>query len=616
MSRAIPNSPKSPRRRRIRSLPLLLKGQEAPLVPDVDPGDEVDVRDNPSRPMRYFLYCRKSSEAEDRQAASIESQLREAERRFGDLEIVERYEEAQSAKSPGRPLFNAMVSRIERGEADGIVAWAPDRLARNSIDGGRLIYLLDMGVLKDLRFATYSFENNSHGKFMLQIMFGQSKYYSDALSENIKRGNRTKVENGWRPGRPPLGYLNDPVTRTTVPDPILFPVVRGLFREVLAGVSSPMRLARVARDTWGLRTPRGKNSGAKPIALGTIYKMLANPFYAGQFIWNGRLHAGRHEAMISVAEFNRIQTLLGRPGRPRPQKYAFAYTGLIRCGRCGAMITAENKVNRSGRRYIYYHCAMRAGPLRCPEPSVEVRALEDQIVRHFQSLTVPPEAWRAALEVLEKEWRENGEDIAAQKTSGLRSLRQVDAEVSELLDLRIRQFIDDPEFLRRKKKLDLERASLEEGQSQLARVGDIFEPLKMAHLLASRAEWVFRNGDLDLRRALFEKASSNPTLTDKILSFEAAEPMSWVADLQQFLLRRWDVQDVRTPRGSTIDSVAVRPRERPQRPPPPLSPSEAAAFLAGWRSDAASSDCRVRINLLKELDSKLGLLEEVAGFES
>jgi site-specific DNA recombinase len=129
--------------------------------------------------MRYFIYCRKSTESEDRQVLSIDSQLDELKRAFEGnpaIEIIAVYRESFSAKAPGRILFNEMIARIERGEADGILAWHPDRLARNSIDGGRIVYLLDTEILKDLKFANVTFENTPQGKFMLSIIFSYSKY--------------------------------------------------------------------------------------------------------------------------------------------------------------------------------------------------------------------------------------------------------------------------------------------------------------------------------------------------------------------------------------------------------------------------------------------------------
>jgi DNA invertase Pin-like site-specific DNA recombinase len=86
-----------------------------------------------------------------------------------------------------------MLDRICLGEAQGILAWHPDRLARNSVDGGRIIYLLDTGKLKDLKFPTFWFDSTPQGKFMLNIAFGQSKYYIDNLSENIRRGQSGKA---------------------------------------------------------------------------------------------------------------------------------------------------------------------------------------------------------------------------------------------------------------------------------------------------------------------------------------------------------------------------------------------------------------------------------------
>ena len=94
---------------------------------------------------KYFIYCRKSSEDEERQVLSIEAQLAEL-REFAkqnELFIVREFTESKTAKEPGREIFNQMLSEIEKGNASGILAWNPDRLARNSIDGGRVIYLMD-----------------------------------------------------------------------------------------------------------------------------------------------------------------------------------------------------------------------------------------------------------------------------------------------------------------------------------------------------------------------------------------------------------------------------------------------------------------------------------------
>ena len=160
---------------------------------------------------KYFLYARKSTDVEDKQVLSIEAQITEL-REFAkreNLEIVDVLIEKQSAKIPGRPLFNSMLDRIEDNEANGIIAWHPDRLARNSIDGGKIIYFLDCNKILALKFPQFWFESTPQGKFMLNIAFGQSKYYVDSLSENTKRGLRQKVRRGEYPSRAPLGYIND-----------------------------------------------------------------------------------------------------------------------------------------------------------------------------------------------------------------------------------------------------------------------------------------------------------------------------------------------------------------------------------------------------------------------
>lgn len=498
--------------------------------------------------MKYFLYCRKSTEAEDRQVLSIQSQRQAVDRSFAnnpEITLVQTFEESRSAKAPGRPVFARMIKGIERGEAEGIITWAPDRLARNSVDGGHIVYLLDCGILKDLKFSTYTFENNPQGKFMLQIMFGQSKYYSDALSENVKRGNRTKLEHGWLPGKAPLGYLNCSLSRTIISDPDLFPLVRRLFDSVLENGHSPGRIASGARDAWGYRTPATRRHGGRPLASSTIYKILRNPFYAGRIRRDGVFYKGAHQPVVTQSEFDLVQRYLGRKDRARPVSHAFPYTGLIRCGACDRMVTAEQKTNAYGSRYIYYHCSRRSLGPRCRERSVEQDALEEQFGAFLASLAVDDGLGRWALCQLAEDAQHNAERSAADRKARDRAIGEITIQLAELTALRLRRIIKDEEFV-------LERQRLEDERAHLQIAPPVSHPRDRIELFQSvisvskfAAEW-FQEGDDTDRREILETVGSNFRLEDKKLSIEAAKPFATIANLAPMRLGCGLGGDVRT----------------------------------------------------------------------
>jgi site-specific DNA recombinase len=493
--------------------------------------------------MRYFVYCRKSSEAEDRQIASIESQLSTLRRTFADrseVEIVHVFEEAFSAKSPGRPIFGEMIRAIEKGAAHGVIAWAPDRLARNSIDGGRIVYLLDTGVLKDLKFATYTFENNSQGKFMLQIMFGQSKYYSDALSENVKRGLRTRVEKGWHPTKPPLGYLNDPQTRTIVRDPESFHRVREMFEHFLTDRYSTPELWNIARNEWQLRTHRGKRSGGSLIPQSYIHKTLTNRFYAGIIEWNGQVYRGAHEPVVSMDEFERAQELRHRALRPRAHTIQFAYTGLMRCGECGFSITAEDKVNRHGKHYLYYHCTRRRHDYDCRQPSITATTLECQIERFLAELSLPERLHSWAVQVIALDDKVEEEAIEERRRTLHDAQERTKRALENLTSLRVRDVISDDEFLQERRTLETEQLRLEQQAQRERDTQNQFEPLESLVLFRNRAiEW-FRNGDDEIKRTIVKIVGSNPVLKDKKLNIEAKEPFRQSFENgSEHEMRRW-----------------------------------------------------------------------------
>ena len=499
--------------------------------------------------MRYFLYCRKSSEDEDRQTISIESQRREMERLIAtwrEVEVVDIYEESFSAKAPGRVLFSEMINRIEAGEAQGIIAWHPDRLARNSIDGGRIIYLLDTGRLKDLRFATFTFENNSQGKFMLSIVFGYSKYYVDSLSENIRRGIRTKTENGWLSGLAPIGYLNDKATRTIIPDPDRFSHIKTIWRMMLTGAYSPRRLMEIANHEWGLRTVKRKRSGGKVLSLSGVYRILGNHFYAGILQRDGKTYPGRHETMVTLEEFDRVQDLLGRPRQPRAKTQEFAFTGLIHCGACGLSITAEEKVNRHGSHYTYYHCTKRRIDHRCEQPCIQAADLERQIIEFLREITLPERFHQWAVAKLDRVAVGKRDANAARRRSLEQSRASVEKELENLTKLRIRDLLTDEEYLKQRQELEREQIKITQNLKTADQTDVWFEPARALISFSNRAISWFEAGDLRTKRLILTIVGSNPLLKDKKLSIDARKPFRRFQKDSAFRELSSFVKDVRT----------------------------------------------------------------------
>jgi DNA invertase Pin-like site-specific DNA recombinase len=247
-------------------------------------------------------------------------------------------------------VFGEMLERMEKGEATGILAWHPDRLARNSVDGGKIIYLVDTGVISEMKFPTFWFDPTPQGKFMLSIAFSQSKYYVDNLSENIKRGHRNKVKEGIWPQMSPLGYVNK--NKRIVPDENIAPLIKKTFEAYATG-SFTLRELRDKFNTLGLKRKSGKE-----LAVSNYQKLLKNPIYTGLMKYNGEIFEGKHEPIITKKLFDSVQEVMVRKSKPKSRGLKpYLYRGFFRCGECGCFITTETQ-----KGHNYLRCTKRKNP--------------------------------------------------------------------------------------------------------------------------------------------------------------------------------------------------------------------------------------------------------------
>lgn len=481
----------------------------------------------PVRPagFRYALYVRKSTEEDERQTQSIDSQTEQAKdlaQRKG-LNLVLTLEESRSAKEPGRPQFERLLSLIDAGEIDGIVAWHPDRLSRNEMDAAAITMRVRKGILHDLAFVSYFFHNSPEGVMMLQMALCQSQYMVSKLSKDVKRGIDDKLKKGWYPHRAPPGYVNDKHRdkgdRTISPDPERFPLIRQAWDMLLTGGYSVPRLREVMNGEWGMRTPvTKKGRGGEPLAKSTLYRLFSNVFYAGCFVHDGTLYKGAHEPMVTMDEFDRVQRLIGRGNPLRPRGRRLPFTGLIRCAGCDGMVTAETRVKPSGLSYTYYHCAGRGG---CTKRGLRQDRLEAMIDAELSQVDLLPEFYEWAIEEVERAGARERAERQAVTEQKQRALREDDALLDSLLGMRLRDLITDDEYRTKRTQFALDRERLsQEVQANEAGADPAGEACRNAAEYMRNARAWLREGAPDMKRIVAFNLGSNYVLRDGNLLLE------------------------------------------------------------------------------------------------
>lgn len=507
--------------------------------------------------LKIFIYARRSQDAEDRQVASIDSQIRTrikiAEER--GFEVVDIIEESRSAKRPGRAGFDEMMQRIESGEADGIVCWKLHRLSRNAIDGGKLVDWVTQQRIKLIVTDDGDFKPGDN-VIVMMVYFAQAIQYSLDVGTDIRSGTIRKAERGFYPSpQLPIGYRHHPEKakrcrghQEIINDPNAFKKIQHLWRML---INQKPSVTQLHEEAIRLQiTTRGGNI----ISYARLTEILKDPFYYGVFFWyndEGEKipYQGKHNPMITIKEFQHAQQILNRKNQPRKKRtHKFWYSNLFVCGQCKRSVCGELKQQircnscsfkfsalhtsictkcsadhtlvreRNLMEKTYYRCSKIR--VKCSSKYAEEGAFETEILKQLSNISVSSEtaSWiRKALLEYEKQSTPDSKQIIG-------SLRKTITEYTDKIDRIEDKWFDDKidEHTYRRRTRDLRekiiqaQTSISELEKGLDSALDRFDQaLAVLMQLPEKVKELKNEGNYESLKSLLSRIGSNHYLIDK-----------------------------------------------------------------------------------------------------
>ncbi len=507
----------------------------------------------------YGMYARKSSESEDRQIQSIDRQL-------DDLnEVVEKQNlivfqdaicERKSAFSPGREGFKKLVQLTNNGKVTAWLCYHANRLSRNPIDAGTVIYLMDMGKLHHIRTPSRVYYNNPTDKMMLQIEFTMSKKDSDDKSMFVKSGLKKRYKNGLPNGKAPLGFINDKSqekgNRGWFVDTEKFDKLKILFLRFLKGNDSITSITEYAREELFLTTPKHKKQGGKLVNRSLMEHILKNPVYAGFFYSKDEDGIGVTDReltsslpkVISREEHYYLLNMLSSRTTPKVQKHTATYTGFLigengshigadhkfqmicdckkkfsyrsktDCPSCGKLI--KNLKNPKYLSYIYYYNLKKRKQKSTKIKCIEEKKVESFLINYFKdSLVLTKELcdWaKLHLSELKNSALEEQKTYSKAKTQQKDSLAKQKRKLREMFTL---ELISEVEF-----KADYQEIIFKEQdfESSKTHFNDYYDELEALLDLCSGFITVMEKGTQQEKKDLLSRFPSNLIWDEEILS--------------------------------------------------------------------------------------------------
>lgn len=424
-----------------------------------------------------------------------------------------------------RKIFHEMMEYVTKAKINTIFVETTDRLTRNFAD----VPVIDEWILADEKHTihlvkescTLHKDSKSHEWFMWRVKVATAEYYIRLLSENVKKGHKEKLAQGWYPSKAPLGYksIGDKGHKTHIIDPEKGPLVLKMFELYSTGSYSLSSLVeRMFKD--GLRTYNGNR-----LVKSRMASLLSYPFYYGVIPWLGQIHPGNHKPLVSKDLFDRVQDVLKGKTTPKRVRHFFAFQGKIRCLECNGLVTWETK-----KGYDYGHCNKYN---KCTvkkwykQPDLEV-----QLYPAFEKLQIKNPR---LLEWVKKAIKESNGEEAGFHASALAELQkqhgQVKARLDNLYDDKLDGKISEEMYDRKRQQYTLEEKTILKSITEHSETGNKYQELGVAlYDLAQRAKDIFVKADDVKKRQLIELVLTNIRIYEGQVVYDYTKPFQILFD--------------------------------------------------------------------------------------
>ncbi|NLB35032.1 MAG: recombinase family protein, partial [Elusimicrobia bacterium] len=304
---------------------------------------------------KCLIYARVSSKEQEETGYSLDSQ----EKGLSDygnkneFSIKKRYRISESANGKQiRKTFLEMLQYATDNNIKIILCEKIDRLTRNLKDAAIINDWIQEDPEREVHFVKESFILNkntrAHENLVWDMKVAISRFYTNNLGEEVKKGQKEKIAQGGFPTKPPIGYktIGEKGHKIHIIDEKMAPLAKKMFELYSTGNYSLNALVDTMHKE-GLR-----NSNGNKVGKSSMHKLLSNVFYYGKFRWNDEVYNGSHEPLITKDLFDRVQEKLVRKiSNPRYRKHLSVFKAKIYCKECGGTITWEKQ-----KGHWYGHC--------------------------------------------------------------------------------------------------------------------------------------------------------------------------------------------------------------------------------------------------------------------